>query len=155
MSKAHPAPTIPPSAPEPDFGQEKCGLFSDIAVKFEQGWVLGTVERMMRYYGKCRTKGVEYKFPVNLEDRKVNVLQFFILRLIMCGNRPPNVVLYCTWYRQKGRSKLKFTNEAADIKPVELKSVSTVVKLSYDPNTNTFTLAQEDREVRDHVYNGG
>ena len=62
---------------------------------------------------------------------------------------------YCTWYRQKGRSKLKFTNEAADIKPVELKSVSTVVKLSYDPNTNTFTLAQEDREVRDHVYNGG
>ena len=79
MSKAHPAPTIPPSAPEPDFGQEKCGLFSDIAVKFEQGWVLGTVERMMRYYGKGRTKGVEYKFPVNLEDRKVNVLQFFYL----------------------------------------------------------------------------
>jgi hypothetical protein len=75
-AKAHPAahegssvaaaPVVEAVA-EPDFGTTAVGLFSDIAVRWEHGWELGQIEKMVRYFGKNGKKSQEWRRPVGLE----------------------------------------------------------------------------------------
>jgi hypothetical protein len=94
-------------AADPDFGEETVGLFSEVVVKWEHGWELGIVEKMVRLFPKkgCGKKGAgrqEYTQPVSLE------------------HPPPNLELQISWLRPVSGDLLRFTNNKVDIKPIEL-----------------------------------
>ena len=114
------------NVPVPDLGHDTVQLLSDVAVKYEgRDWELGQVERIFKKHSGNGT--TEYHDPVKL------------------GENTSGIYLLCSWYKEKVGSPGVYTNDSSDIKPVELASVSNVIKFTYNKQNSEFTLSASDR----------
>jgi hypothetical protein len=102
--------------------------FSEIAVRFDHGWELGQVEKMVmvRLFPKKKGKPgrKEYTQPVSLTKKLANLE-------------------HCKWFKQTRGNKLSFKNTKDDIKPVMLDAVIAAVQLRCDFDRKVFVMDSE------------